>query len=141
MTQIIIPPDVEALAVEAVNLVLPVMVEEEYGIQSNPHSGRASTKVRNPRPPMFGRIMRIGGNAETLVTEYALLTLEGWADDEQRAVWLLNRMRGILRAQDGVLFGYDESPGSVSNLPDPTTGQTRYTTTIGIRARAVVTAT
>lgn len=138
MAQLIEPRDVEALAVAAVNLELPAMVIAEYGPEA---TARASTRMPNPRPAMHVRIMRIGGTDETLVTEYALLTLEGWAEDEGRAVWLLNRTRGILRAQDGDLFGYDGSPGSVANLPDPTTAQIRYTTTIGIRARAVVTAT
>lgn len=134
---LILHRDVEALAEAATNLLLPGLVELTYPGST----ARVGTKVPTPRPPMFGVIMRVGGSAETLVTDYALLTLEGWAEDEQRAVWLLNAMRGILRAQDGALFGYDESPGSVANLPDPTTSQTRYTTTIGIRARAVVTAT
>jgi hypothetical protein len=125
-------PDVEQRAVAAVNELLPAM-----GLAELDFEVRAATTVPNPRPRTFVRIMRAGGVAETVVSENALLTLEGWDDDDEgRAVWAINRARGILKAQDEDLFGYSEV-GGLANLPDPTTSQIRYTMMVGIRARGV----
>lgn len=129
-SQIVHFPDVEVLAVEAINELLPdaALLELDF-------AARAATTVPNPRPRTFVRVFRTGGIRETKVSEQALLTLEGWdEDDEGRALWVLNRARGILEAQDGALFGFTEV-GGVSNLPDPTTDQIRYTMMVGIRAR------
>lgn len=97
------------------------------------------TKVPGTRPAEFGRVMRTGGPAETLVTENAQITLEGWAGTEARALEILNLARGIVFEFDGQLFGVTEFGGPV-NLPDPSSSQCRYTATLGVRARGTVTA-
>lgn len=125
MTELIVFPDVEVMAVTVINADPRRLVDW-------------STRVANPRPAEFGRLMRIGGPRESFVSENALLTLEGWAATESRALAILNRGRAILAAQDGALFGYSE-PGGPNNLPDPTVpDQVRYTLIVSVRARGSV---
>jgi hypothetical protein len=129
MTQLLIFPDVEALAVQALNADF---VTRMPGV-------KWSTKVPNPRPDKFGRLMRSGGPRETLITENASLIVEGWAAQEADAIAILNLARAILFEQDGTLFGVTET-GGPTNLPDPTTSQVRYTALLGVRVRGTVTA-
>jgi hypothetical protein len=121
--------DVEALVIEAIT--------DDF-TTSNP-GVPAATKVPNPRPEEFIRVIRAGGPRETLISENAFVLVEAWAATEARAVKLLNRARAVLFAQDGALFGVTEI-GGPSNLPDPTTSQVRYTSTLGVRARGTATA-
>lgn len=120
--ELVIFPDVEALAVQVINA------------DSRRGSTKWATRVPNPRPDEFGRLMRFGGPRGTFVSENAELILEGWAQSEARALQILNFGRAILAAQDGPLFGYNELSGP-SNLPDPTTDQIRYTMNVTVRAR------
>lgn len=99
----------------------------------------ASTKVPAPRPDEFIRVSRAGGPKETLISENATIIVEAWAQTETRAVAILNYARAVLNAQDDTLFGVTEISG-LNNLPDPTTSQTRYTQTFGVRSRGAVTA-
>lgn len=89
--------------------------------------------VPSTRPAEFIRVMRTGGPRETLKTEAAQITVEGWAASKQRAQFLLNRCRAILNRSEGALFGVVELSGP-ANLPDPTTAQHRYTMSFQIRA-------
>jgi hypothetical protein len=100
---------------------------------------RWGTKIPNPRPAAFGRLLRLGGPKETLISEMAHISLEGWAYDEVDAIAILNLGRAVLNAQDGTLFGVTEISGP-NNLPDPTTSQVRYTQLFGVRMRGAVTA-
>lgn len=121
----VIQPDVEALVIDALAENLPLV-----GI-----SVPVGTRVPNPRPPTFVRVLRAGGTKETLVSEQAWVIVEAYAVLERDASDLLSYCRGILHAQDGgPLFGTFEVSGPV-NLPDPTTSLVRYTQTVGIRAR------
>jgi hypothetical protein len=126
---LLIMPDVEKLVVEALNA--------EFGTRKP--AVKWSTKVPNPRPAAFGRVLRTGGPMETLVSENAQITLEGWAGTEAVALDILNLARAIAFDFDGTLFGVTEI-GGPANLPDPTTSQCRYTATLGVRARGTVTA-
>lgn len=87
----------------------------------------------------FGRVLRTGGPRESLVSENASITLEGWHPDETTALGILNLGRAILNAQDGPLFGVTEYGGPI-NLPEPGTSQVRFTAMFGVRARGTVTA-
>lgn len=126
---LVVFPDVEALVVTALNAAFATRMS---GV-------RWSTKVPNPRPDEFGRVLRTGGPAETLVTENAQITLEGWALTEARASAILNLGRAIAFEFNGTLFGVTEIGGPI-NLPDPDSSQYRYTATLGVRARGTVTA-
>jgi hypothetical protein len=92
------------------------------------------TRIPNPRPDSFVRVIRAGGTRETIVSEQGWIIMEAWAALETDASYLLSLCRAILHAQDGPIFGTFEVSGPV-NLPDPTSSQVRYTQTFGIRAR------
>jgi hypothetical protein len=91
-------------------------------------------RVPQTRPPEFIRVLRTGGVKETLISEAAQITVEAWAQTEQRASLLLSTCRAILNAADDTLFGVREFSGP-ANLPDPTTAQIRYTMSFQVRAR------
>lgn len=121
VADLIVFPDVEDLAISVLNT-----------------DGRSGVswygRVPAARPDEFGRVLRVGGVRETLISDAAELVLEAWAQTDARAVEILNLGRAILAAQDAVLFGCREISGP-ANLPDPTTDQVRYTLTIQIRVR------
>lgn len=123
----IVFPDVELLVVDALNEAFEIAMP---GVEW-------FTKVPNPRPTEFGRVIRTGGPVETLVSENAQITLEGWAYSEARAFAILSLGRAIAHEFEGALFGVTEFGGPI-NLPDPTTAQERYTLTLGVRARGLV---
>lgn len=116
-------PDVEALIVSALNAGFTAHSEPTI---------KASTKVPNPRPAEFVRVLSSGGLDETMVTDSVLVTIEGWAATETRALRLCDMARAILRSQDGAIrgargFSYPQ------NLPDPVADQVRYTSTGDVR--------
>lgn len=123
MAEIITFPDVEALVVSALNTGLTTYGEP--GIN-------ASTRVPNPRPAEFVKVISGGGIDETMVSDAVLVTVEGWAGTEARARQLCGLAVAILKSQDGQIrgargFGYPQ------NLPDPVTDQVRYTSTGDVR--------
>lgn len=134
--ELILFGDIEAAAVAALEAGLAV---PRSGVAAWTRSVPVGTRVPEGRPTRFLRLFRAGGPSETLISENALIVLEAWAELEGDAVLLLNLGRAILFNQDGYLFGVTEV-GGPANLPDPTTSQTRYTMTLGVRARATVTA-
>lgn len=120
-------PDVEALLVSYLNGVLDEPVH---------------TKVPSPRPATFVRIMRTGGTATGLVTDEALIAYEAWAATEPAAQELAQRVRAYIRAVDvvaGVQFYGPINPTGPVNLPDPASGQARYTglVSVGVRGTAI----
>lgn len=129
MGALIVFPDVEGLLVAALNAAFADRMPDV----------RWGTKVPATRPDRFGRVMRVGGPRESLISENATVVLEGWAKRESDAVAILNLGRAVVFGLDGQLFGASE-PGGPANLPDPTTDQIRYTSTLAVRARATVTA-
>lgn len=98
------------------------------------------TRVPDPRPAAFVRVLRTGGPQDTPVTDYAQLTIESWADDEGTAQDVAQMCRALLMASVGSrvnstpVCGYEELNGP-QNLPDPTSAQPRYTFTIRYRLR------
>lgn len=121
----ILLPDVEALTIQTLNA----------GFSTAMPGVRWSTRIPDPRPAQFGRLFRIGGVRETLISEQAALSLEGWGESEVTAFAILRLARGILHDQDGALFGVVEG-GGPANLPDPLSSQSRYTMTVTVRVRA-----
>lgn len=126
---LILMPDVEALTVTALN----------QGFATRMPGVTWATKIPNPKPEKFGRIILAGGVEETIVTDQANLLVEGWAEKEADAVAICALARSILLSLDGELFG-GLTVALPANLPDPTTSHTRYTCTVGIRVRATITA-
>lgn len=121
--QLITFPDVEALVVEVLNAGFTAIGETTI---------KAHTRVPSTRPAEFVKVIVGGGVDETMVSESALITVEGWAATEGRARRLCDLARAIIRSQDGDLrgargFSYPQ------NLPDPVTDQVRYTSTGDVR--------
>ncbi len=99
-----------------------------------PGTVKIATRVPNPRPASWLRIMRTGGARENRFVDRPQLTLEGWGPDEDSASKILEDARTWLLAAGGQIFGVEEV-GGPANLPDPTTAQIRYTMTLWVRIR------
>lgn len=97
---------------------------------------KIATRVPNPRPGSWLRVMRTGGARENRFVDRPQITVEGWALNEDDAARLLNDARAWLNAADGQIFGVEEV-GGPANLPDPTTAQIRYTMTLWLRIRGI----
>jgi hypothetical protein len=123
VAEIITFPDVETLVVSVLNTTFPTRGETSL---------KASTRVPNPRPAEFVKVLGGGGLDETKVSEAALITIEGWAATEARAFEICELARAILRSQDGDIRGV-RGFSYPQNLPDPATKQVRYTSTGDVR--------
>lgn len=123
MAEIVVFPDVEALVVSVLNTAFPTRGEATL---------KASTRVPNPRPAEFVKVLAGGGLDETKVSEAALITIEGWAKTEARAFAICELARAILRSQDGDIRGV-RGFSYPQNLPDPVSDQVRYTSTGDVR--------
>lgn len=123
MVDLITFPDVEALVIATLDAGFVALDQASI---------KAHTRVPNPRPAEFVKVICGGGLDETMVSEAAQITVEGWARTEARAFELCDLARAILRSQDGTIrgargFAYPQ------NLPDPVTDQVRYTSTGDVR--------
>lgn len=104
-------------------------------------AARASGRVPSPRPARFVRVMRTGGPATSFWVDRPYITVEAWDDNEAAAEDLAGLCRSFVWAAylageiDGIPV-YDLAEfGGPQRLPDPTTGQTRYTFTFSIELR------
>lgn len=91
------------------------------------------TTVPDPRPGEFIRLIRSGGISTALTIDRPILLVEAWADSKTRAGQLATQVRAHLHAADTLGGGVtvlrmDEAAGP-ADLPDPLTGQHRYTAT------------
>lgn len=124
-------PDVEAVMIAFLN----------DRLTADGDTARARGKVPNPRPARFVRVMRTGGPAESFWADRPQVTVEAWDNDESAAETLANTCRSYV--QSAYLAGdmrgipvYDLAEfGGPQRLPDPTTGQVRYTFTFSIVLR------
>lgn len=101
-----------------------------------------STKVPNPRPSRFVRILRTGGPQQTLVTDGAQVTVEVWDDSGPSAAAtarvvraVLANVRNVTTPSGDLIYRTDEFSGPAL-LPDPS-GQHRYTWTLRLHMRGV----
>lgn len=101
------------------------------------------TKVPDPRPPRFVRVMRSGGTIDGLVIDRPTMVTEAWSNLESDAANLAHFLRSISLAAGragamGSTTIYDDivELAGPQNLPDPRTGQYRYTFTHEIPMRA-----
>lgn len=126
--EVIVFPDVEQLVIDGLTPEL-----ETLGF-----SVPVATRVPDPRPDEFVRVIRTGGSRVNLVVEAAQITVEAYAARESRAERLAALCRGILPALDVVngvqVYGVDEF-AAPANLPDPRTTQHRYSATYAVRVR------
>src|SRR5262245_57169489 len=128
MTEVIVFPDVEALVVNYLSAALP-------GYGWDVHVG---TKVPDPRPDEFVRVIVTGGTQRDLIVDQPTIALEAWAILEPRAADLAALCRGLLYAMDvvdGVQFYHCDALSRPQNLPDPQSDQIRYTATYSLSYR------
>lgn len=97
-------------------------------------------EVPAERPDRWVRVLRTGGVRQTLVTEAAQITLEGWADDSADAHDACQLARAVVFAAtgttiDGVPFYSVEEIGGPADLPDPDSRQQRHTCTLLVHVR------
>lgn len=137
MTQWMIPPD----SVEGIRITLQRIASEILGTEAI-----VRTRVPNPRPAEFYRLIRTGGIMPVPVIDRPQLTLEAWASSEARAARMQQVGRGILHGlretDDGLtVYGCSEIAGP-ADLPDPLSGQFRSTGTylVSVRVKATTTA-
>lgn len=124
-------PDAAALACTVLASGLP-----EHGFAGTP----TGTRVPAQRPAQFVRVLRTGGLMDTAVTDWAQLTIESWADEEETAQDLAQMCRALIMGSVGstvngstvIAYGEMSAP---QNLPDPTSAQPRYSFTIRLRLR------
>ncbi|WP_166140845.1 hypothetical protein [Nocardioides ochotonae] len=125
MAEAIVFPDPEALLVTHLRDALGV---------------RVVTRVPNPRPDRFVRVVRVGGNRRNLVTDSAMVVVEAWAPDDVAASELARLARAYVGALEGETVGgaftrrVTEVAGP-QNLPDPTSATPRYVFTVALDLR------
>lgn len=131
MSEVIVAPDVESLLVSYLSSELAARLAEP-GV-------KVSTKVPNPRPGRFVRVLLTGGaGRSSVVLESATVTVEAWGERETDAYSLAQLCRGLIHAIDvvnGVQFYRVEDFSAPANLPDPNSGQVRYTASYVVRVR------
>lgn len=100
------------------------------------------SKVPNPRPARFVLVFRTGGPRVGLVVDAAQVTVEAWAASDTDAHDLAQAARAIVGSLQGTVtggvtvYGVDEFSGP-GYLPDPESGQSRYTWTTSVQTRGV----
>lgn len=127
MTEAVLFPDAEAMAVTWLNPRMAV---------------RVATKVPNPRPTTFIRVLRVGGTLKSLIQDSPVLVFECWAPDEIAASELarIARAHVFSMSQQTVsgswVYGVRDVAGPQS-FPDPVTDNPRYQFTVQLDTRGV----
>lgn len=119
VAELILFPDVEQVAIDVIDAALSDLGDVVP----------VGTAVPEDEDE-FIRVLGIGGLPETMVSEVATVTVEGWAKTETRARDLCDIARAALRAYAGNQRPAFSHP---QNLPDPTTDRVRYTSTGDVR--------
>lgn len=129
MTEVIVFPDVEAVLIDYLGDAL---------------AGRGVnvpvvTAVPSPRPDRFVRVERTGGPISSLfLLDNPTVAVEAWGSSESDAAELIGLVRGLLHAMpgedDAPVYRVAEFSGP-GNLPDPTSGQHRYSFTASLLVR------
>jgi len=132
MNPVIVFPDVESVVVGWLTDVLP-----GYGI-----TVPVATRVPNPRPSRFVRLVRTGGPRQNLVVDGAQLTVESWDDDPVAAASTAGVVRGVLLAANNVTFPSGDVIYQVREFSGPAllpdvSQQPRYTWTVQVHLRGV----
>lgn len=90
------------------------------------------TRIPNPRPSRFLRLLRTGGDRPNLVTFQAQITYECWDDSETAAEEFATVVQAVLLSMHGLTVGGAfvhrvQEVGGPQDLPDPTSEQPRFT--------------
>lgn len=127
MAEVLIPADDEAAVVTELKTRMNMQV---------------GTRIPNPRPAEFLRVISAGGGSRDLVTDEATLAVEGFATSEGRARFLcaLAVAQAQAAGRDGQMGGvpcYGVRAASLpANLPMPSVPDMfRYTATITVALR------
>lgn len=93
-----------------------------------------STRIPQPRPASFVRVLAIGGARRNLIADAPNISVEAWAGTETAASLLARTTRSLIESMaglivDGTTVRRSRDLSVPVNLPDPTTAQTRYTFT------------
>lgn len=129
----IVFPDAQAVVIGAVRSGLPSLAFPDVSV------GR---KIPNPRPNRFVRVLRTGGPRRAIVIDSAQMTVEAWSNDPAEAHDLAQAARAIVNSMAGtvqagvIVANVDEFSGP-ADLPDPESGQARYTWTVSVNTRGV----
>lgn len=127
MAEALVFPDAEALAVS--------WLAPKVGV-------RVATKIPNPRPETFIRVVRVGGTIRDLIIDSPMLVFECWAPDEIAASSLARVARAHVfsMAQEIVsgswVYAVRDIAGPQS-FPDPVTDTPRYQFTVQIDTRGM----
>lgn len=96
--------------------------------------------VPNPRPAEFVHLYRLGGPRNTPVSDRAQIAVDTWGDDDIAAHDLAQIARAHIVAMYGQVvagvqvYRVDELSGP-SSLPDPESGQARYSFQVAVMVR------
>lgn len=100
-----------------------------------------TNRTPDPRPAEFVKVILVGGVRRDRVTDVPTLAVEAWASTRVRAAALAQEVRAIMASLEGAtMAGYsiqdvDEYAGP-GDLPDPLSGQSRYTATYAVPIRS-----
>jgi hypothetical protein len=127
----IVFPDAVSTVIGALNAQL-----DDLGYANVP----VRSKVPNPRPTRFVRVLRTGGPRVNIVTDSAQITVEAWAASDHDAHDLAQAARAVLNSLEGTVtsgatvYGINEFSGP-AYLPDPESEQPRYTWSASVNVR------
>lgn len=98
------------------------------------------TRVPNPRPAAFWRVLASGGKRHNYVEDNPTVTVESWAATETQASSMARTIRAVIeglagQTVNGTLICRARDFSSPANLPDPASAQIRYTSTGSIYIR------
>lgn len=120
MSEVIVFPDVEGILVSALNARLDEHV---------------STKVPNPRPASFVRLVRVGGNRRNVITDRATVVFECWAASNVAAERLCALVRAHVHALAPDTVRRVREVAGPQSFPDPLSESPRYQFTAQIDTR------
>jgi hypothetical protein len=135
MLQVILPADVEAVAVAFLDAQLAARGQAAVHV---------ATRVPNPRPASLVRVFLAGNNRSRPLDSH-LVVLDCWAATEGAASDLARLVAGLIEAMPGETVAghyvyHAELVGGPVNLPDPDSASPRYSVTARIVLRGTVAA-
>jgi hypothetical protein len=126
-------PDAVSTVISALNAQL-----DDLGYTGVP----VRSRIPNPRPTRFVRVLRTGGPRVNVVTDAAQVTVEAWAASTADAHDLAQAARAIVNSLEGTVtggvtvYGVNEFSGP-ADLPDPESEQPRYTWSASVNVRGI----
>lgn len=129
MSEILVPADAETLFIK--------YLTASFAAISGFTTLKAYGRVPKPRPAEFVLVTRVGGTS-SLVSDVPTLAVEAWAATAVRAARIAAVTNGLFHAIDrvnGTQFYEPQEFAGPANLPDPESGQERYTQTLSVGVR------